>query len=72
MARRTRIIEGTWNRTSCDTEETYTVRLRYEDDGAHEHVLEPKDERAFLGWKKGQGARLTVTNLGSVEKVVPR
>lgn len=52
-------------------EETYTVRLRYEDDGAHEHVLEPEDERTFLVWKKGRGARLTVTNLGTVEKVVP-
>ncbi|NVJ10605.1 hypothetical protein HUW63_36040 [Myxococcus sp. AM001] len=53
-------------------EETYTVRLRYEDDGAQEHVLEPRGERAFLAWKKGQGARLTVTNLGTVKTVVPR
>jgi hypothetical protein len=53
-------------------EEQYTVRIRYEDDGEKEHVLEPKSEQEFLAWKKGQGVSLTVTNLGKVEKVVPR
>ncbi|MCP3145339.1 hypothetical protein [Pyxidicoccus xibeiensis] len=53
-------------------EETYSVNIRYEDDGVKEHVLEPKSEQEFLGWKKGQGVNLTVTNLGKVEKVVPR
>lgn len=53
-------------------EETYSVNLRYEDDGVKEHVLEPKSEQEFLAWKKGQGVNLTVTNLGKVEQVVPR
>jgi len=53
-------------------EETYSVNIRYEDDGVKEHVLEPKSEQEFLAWKKGQGVNLTVTNLGKVEKVVPR
>ncbi|GHG66244.1 hypothetical protein [Comamonas sp. JC664] len=53
-------------------EEHYTVRLRYENDGAQEHILEPQGEREFLGWKKGQRASLTVTNLGQVEKVLPQ
>ncbi|NMO23173.1 hypothetical protein HPC49_51160 [Pyxidicoccus fallax] len=53
-------------------EETYSVRVRYEDDGEKEHVLEPGSEQEFLTWKKGQGVSLTVTNLGKVEKVVPR
>ncbi len=53
-------------------EETYSVNIRYEDDGVKEHVLEPKSEQEFLAWKKGQGVTLTVTNLGKVEKVVPR
>jgi hypothetical protein len=53
-------------------EEHYSVHLRYEDDGTKEHVLEPKSEQEFVAWKKGQDARLTVTNLGKVEQVVPR
>ncbi|MFP2912563.1 hypothetical protein ACLESD_47630, partial [Pyxidicoccus sp. 3LFB2] len=53
-------------------EEQYSVNIRYEDDGVKEHVLEPKSEQEFLAWKKGQGVSLTVTNLGKVEKVVPR
>ncbi|MBZ4418341.1 hypothetical protein [Myxococcus sp. RHSTA-1-4] len=53
-------------------EEKYSVRIRYEDDGEKEHVLEPKSEQEFLTWKKGQGATLTVTNLGKVEQAVPR
>ncbi|MFP2931958.1 hypothetical protein ACLESO_43695 [Pyxidicoccus sp. 3LG] len=53
-------------------EESYSVNIRYEDDGVKEHVLEPKGEQEFLGWKKGQGVKLTVTNLGKVEQVVPR
>lgn len=53
-------------------EEKYRVHIRYQDDGAKEHVLEPAREEEFLAWKKGQGVTLTVTNLGKVEKVVPR
>lgn len=53
-------------------EEHYAVRIRYEDDGHKEHVLEPKSEQEFTAWKRGQGVRLTVTNLGKVEQVVPR
>ena len=53
-------------------EEQYQVRIRYEDDGEKEHVLEPQSEQEFLAWRMGQGVRLTVTNLGKVEKVVPR
>ncbi|MFY1826345.1 hypothetical protein ACN47A_10570 [Myxococcus fulvus] len=53
-------------------EETYTVHVRYEDDGVKEQVLEPKAESEFLSWKKGQGVLLTVTNGGEVKKAVPR
>lgn len=53
-------------------EEHYAVHVRYEDDGVKEHVLEPQSEQEFLVWKKGQGVRLTVTNLGKVQQVVPR
>ena len=48
-------------------EEKYTVRIQYEDDGRKEHVLEPKTEREFLAWKKGQKVPLQVSNLGKVQ-----
>jgi hypothetical protein len=53
-------------------EEHYGVHIRYKDGGEKQHVLEPKSEQDFLAWRKGQGVRLTVTNLGKVEQVVPR
>ncbi|RYZ35305.1 MAG: hypothetical protein EOO71_35940 [Myxococcaceae bacterium] len=53
-------------------EESYRVNVRYDDDGVKEHVVEPAREDEFLGWKKGQGVTLTVTNLGKVEKAVRR
>ncbi|MCP3104654.1 hypothetical protein LZ198_37900 [Myxococcus sp. K15C18031901] len=53
-------------------EEKYAVHIRYQAKGAQEHVHQPTNERDFLTWRKGQGVVLTVTNLGKVEKVVPR
>jgi hypothetical protein len=51
-------------------EEKYAVRIQYGD--GKEHVLEPRSEKEYLAWRKGQDVVLTVTNLGKVEKVVPR
>ncbi|MCY1081596.1 hypothetical protein [Archangium lansingense] len=46
-------------------EEKYAVRIGYDDDGAKEHLHEPKNEAEFLAWKKGQSVPLQVNNFGS-------
>ncbi|MCE9671983.1 hypothetical protein LY474_29675 [Myxococcus stipitatus] len=53
-------------------EEKYAVRIHYQRKGDQEHVHQPTNERDFLSWRKGQGVRLTVTNMGTVKKVAPR
>jgi hypothetical protein len=53
-------------------EEKYTIHIEYEDDGKERTTYEPKTEKEYLDWKKGQQVAVTVDNLGEVKKVVPR
>ena len=46
--------------------------MRFEGErGEATHLLEPRSEAGFLRWKPGASVRLTLTNLGKVQKVEP-
>ncbi len=52
-------------------EESYRVKVRYEDEGKQtEHLVEPKTEAEFLAWKRGGAVTVKVDNLGSVSEVL--
>ncbi|WNZ60810.1 hypothetical protein QEG98_33495 [Myxococcus sp. MxC21-1] len=75
MARRTRIIEGTGNCTSCDTKSIRARHKRCPLCNNPRELTGQESECDFGGVDAASGksrARLTVTNLGTVEKVVPR